>query len=73
MAVGRRKKVHTKRSRVVLVFVAVVVLYSLYVTGRNIGRIWHITAIKRTERHRLEEAVARLDTLKIERDRLNSD
>ena len=56
-----------------MVLIAAVALYSLYVTGRNIGRIWRITSIKRAEQHRLDEAEARLDSLKIEKERLQSD
>lgn len=73
MAVSRRKKVRTKRPGIVLVLLVVIALYSLYVTGRNIERIWRITAIKRAEQHRLDEIVARLDSLKIEKERLQND
>lgn len=73
MAVNRRKKVRKKRPGVILVLVAIVALYSVYITGRNAGRIWRITAIKRAEKHKLDEAVARLDSLKIEKERLQND
>ena len=69
----KRKRKHKPGWYVIAALLAVIVLYFLSNTGRNIADIVKFELLLRREKKTLEKATERLDSLRIQRERLLND